>query len=185
MFNIPFFAESFQASVWIIGNEITTAVQKRAAIRNFAKFRRLNVNISWFQFDGFCSPLSSFVSDIIVNFDPPDIIVLHIGADFIGRINTIRFIGQFQQELLNIQSICSSSLLIFSEIVSILAWTHGDFVFFDKICKRVNRGIHKFMPLVKGFSYRHMDLEGFLPGFYIENKVLLSPISLDLFNLGL
>lgn len=129
--------------------------------------------------------LSSFVSNLIVDLDSPNIIILHLGAEFIGRMNIIKLIGQFKQKLFNIHTICSSSLLIFSENFPVLAWSHNCSFFLVKISTRFNRSMHKFMLLVKGFSFRHINLAGFLPGFYLDNEVLLSPIGLDLFNLGL
>lgn len=45
--------------------------------------------------------------------------------------------------------------------------------------------MQKFLPLLNGFSYRHKELEGFLPGFYLQDSHQLSDIGLDLFNLGI
>lgn len=43
----------------------------------------------------------------------------------------------------------------------------------------------KFMPYVNGLSYRHIDLEGGLVGFYRSDAVHLSDIALDVFNVGI
>ena len=45
--------------------------------------------------------------------------------------------------------------------------------------------MEKFMPSIEGFSYRHADLEGGIPGFYRSDLIHLSEVGLDLFNLGL
>lgn len=41
------------------------------------------------------------------------------------------------------------------------------------------------MPPTGGFSYRHNDLEGGIPGLYRQGSIHSSDISLDLFNLGI
>lgn len=45
--------------------------------------------------------------------------------------------------------------------------------------------MEKFIPLVNGWSFRHLDLEGFIPGLYRMDIVQLSDIGLDIFNAGL
>ena len=55
----------------------------------------------------------------------------------------------------------------------------------ERMRKRVNRAMEKYMPTIGGLSYRHIDLEGGVPGFYRSDGVHLSEIGLDLFNLGL
>lgn len=141
--------------------------------------------MSWFLFNGgSLSQLSPFLVDIVKNVNPPNILIVHVGADFLGRLNTIKLIGQLKQELFNIHTLFNRSLLIFSEMFPLLAWSYDSSSFLEKIRKRVNRSISKFMPLVQGFSFRHSDLEGFLPGFYMHDEVTLSPVGLDLFNLG-
>lgn len=41
------------------------------------------------------------------------------------------------------------------------------------------------MPFINGFSYRHVDPEGGLSGFYRSDTVNLSDFALDIFNLDL
>lgn len=41
------------------------------------------------------------------------------------------------------------------------------------------------MPSVSGQSFRHVYMEGGLPGFYRPDNVHLSDVALDLFNLDL
>lgn len=43
----------------------------------------------------------------------------------------------------------------------------------------------KFLPLLDGLSYRHVNLEGFVSSLYRSDKVHLSDICLDIFNVGL
>lgn len=75
----------------------------------------------------------------------------------------------------------------FSEIVPHLHWLAlFCFVTFEKICKRGNQMLEKFMVTLDGFSYRHRDLEGGLPGFYRDDGIhLLDLLALIRFNLDL
>lgn len=41
------------------------------------------------------------------------------------------------------------------------------------------------MPSINGLSFRHVDLEGGLRGFYRKDNVHLSAVALDIFNLDL
>lgn len=41
------------------------------------------------------------------------------------------------------------------------------------------------MPSINGFSYRHVDIEGGLSGFYRSDAVDLSEVALDVFHLDL
>lgn len=55
----------------------------------------------------------------------------------------------------------------------------------EKMRKRINRAMVKYMPLIGGLSNRHVDLEGDIPGFYRQDGVHLSEVGLDIFNLDL
>lgn len=105
------------------------------------------------------------------------------GGEFIGRTRTLRLIGELKQDYSKIHDLLSESLLTFSEIIPILAWSHKETFFLENIRKRINRSLQKFMHLLRGFAYRHSDLEGFLSGFSLEDEFNLSMIVLDIFNM--
>lgn len=55
----------------------------------------------------------------------------------------------------------------------------------EVIRRRVNQSIEKRMPLLDSFSFWHIDLEGGFSGLYRQDRVHLSDVGLDIFNLGL
>ena len=76
--------------------------------------------------------------------------------------------------------------VIFSEIIPRLVWlSPGKLRSLEKIRKRVNHSIEKFMQNMDSFSFRHVELEGGFPGLYRRDGVHLSNIGLDIFNTGL
>ncbi|XP_040181175.1 uncharacterized protein LOC120914564 [Rana temporaria] len=60
-----------------------------------------------------------------------------------------------------------------------------DLLFLEKIRKKINRAMAKFMPSIGGMSFRHVELEGRIPGFYRSDNVHLSDVALDILNLDL
>lgn len=75
---------------------------------------------------------------------------------------------------------------MFSEIVPRLSWLLSPLRrVMEKMRKRVNRGMAKFMPSLGGFAYRHVDLEGGFAGLYRQDGVHLSDVGAYIFNLGL
>lgn len=78
-----------------------------------------------------------------------------------------------------------NTTVIFSEIVSRLSWLFSpQRRAMEKIRKRINRAMEKYLPSLEGFSYRHIELGG-LQGLYRQHGIHLSDVGLDVFNLGL
>lgn len=73
----------------------------------------------------------------------------------------------------------ANTVLVFSEIIPRLLWLNS---LFEKVRKRISRGIEKFLPTNIGFSFRHVDIEGSVAGLYREDGVHLSDSDLDIFN---
>lgn len=171
--------------MWIIGNQITVLAQKRAALRDFNEFKLfngLNIEIFWFYFNKpNCCDLSSFVNSI--DYKSPNVIIFHLGSEFVGHVNTFLFIAQLKQELFQIHNLFSYTQFIFSEILPVLFWSHPSFYFLEKIRKRINRSLVVYLPFLNGLSLRHSDFESITPGFYLRYEFSLSPVGLDLFNL--
>lgn len=119
-----------------------------------------------------------FISHLICSHFPPDILILHL---LLGRFNTLDIITGAKFELSRILNFLPNSVLIVSEAVPVLAWSVKCFSFKEKICKRINLSLHRF-------SFRHNDLESYLPGFYLPDDIfnwdLLSMVELGLARLG-
>lgn len=116
----------------------------------------------------------------------PDIVIFHVSGNDIGSRHTLDIISQLKWEFLQLNSLFPNTVLIFSEIVPRLLWLEDPASrYCEKIRKRINRALAKFMPSINGISYRHVDLEGGVRGLYRSDKVHLSDIALDIFNLDL
>ncbi|XP_077131654.1 NEDD4-binding protein 1-like [Ranitomeya variabilis] len=57
---------------------------------------------------------------------------------------------------------------VFSEIVPRFIWFNNNMKFLEKIRKRLNRSMEKFMYLIDGFSFRHVELEEVIPGILLQ-----------------
>lgn len=132
------------ASVWILGHAVICLAQKRAAFRQFSEF-------------------NNFERHFVTNsFPPPNTLIIHVSGKFIGKMRTIKPIEENKSESARIHELLHDSVIIFSEIFPKLSWT-ADIM--EKIRKRVNRCMYKFITLINGFSFRHIDLEGFIVRF--------------------
>ena len=126
------------------------------------------------------------LSRLLQVWPPPSILVLHLGGNDLGNLRTVDLLGFIKRDLARFHAISPNTVIIFSEIVPRLAWLSSDMRrVMERMRKRVNRAMEKFMPTIGGLCYRHIDLEGGVPGFSRSDGVHFSEIGLDLFNLGL
>ncbi|KAM4020120.1 uncharacterized protein ACNLHF_000668 isoform 1-T1 [Anomaloglossus baeobatrachus] len=175
--------------VWIVGHSYVYWAQKRAAIRSYTEnltFSIEHVNIYWFGSSGMkWAQLVDELKRKVCSAPLPDLIIIHLGGNDIGKVKTLEFISQMQRDITFIKKLFPNTSLVFSEIIPRLLWNSDGFLFFEKIRKRVNRTMEKFCRATGDFSFRHTDLEGFLFGLYRSDGVHLSDIGVDIFNLGL
>lgn len=116
----------------------------------------------------------------------PQVIVIHVGANDLGKFNTWDLLCEMKRDLYSITQMFPGSVLVYSEMVPRLLWSpHGTLFYVDRIRRRLNRTIHSFMPSIGGSSFRHSELEGFLPGLFRVDQIHLSGIGLDIFNMGI
>lgn len=115
----------------------------------------------------------------------PHILILHAGGNDLAKVKTLQLLSNIWRDMSFLKWLLPHTVIVFSEIVPRLLWQPDCFLFFEKIRKRLNKSIEKFMPFVNGFSFRHVDLEGFSPGLFRPDTIHLSEIGLDIFNAGL
>ncbi|XP_069582028.1 uncharacterized protein [Ranitomeya imitator] len=174
--------------VWIIGHSFVFWAQKRARQRSYSENLSFDPNlvfIFWHSVRGM--KWSSFVLEFkkcLALFPTPDLVIFHIGGNDIGKVRTLDLLAIMRSDISSLRQSFPHTGFVFSEIVPRLLWSTINCHFMDKIRIRVNRSLNKFLPLINGFSFRHIDLEGFLPGFYRQDLVHLSDVGLDIFNLG-
>ena len=111
----------------------------------------------------------------------PDVIVIHGGGNDVGK--QLELLLMFKNDFHLLQKHFPRARLIFSEIVPRLIWlSAGKQRNLEKIRRRINHAMEKFMPKLGGFSFRHTELEGGFPGLYRQDGIHLSDVGLDIFN---
>ena len=109
----------------------------------------------------------------------PDVLIIHLGGNDIGRSKSLDLLFQIKDDLGQLCQSFPELCLFFSEIFPRLVWSRTPF---ERVRKRLNRAIAKFMPTIGGLSFRHVDLEGGIAGLFRSDGVHLSEIGLDIFN---
>ncbi|XP_069584087.1 uncharacterized protein [Ranitomeya imitator] len=176
-------------TVWIIGHSFIFWAQKRASQCSYSEnlsFCSSFVQVFWHSIKGMqWRDLVVELESLSFSRPPPDLIIIHLSGNDIGKIKTTDLLSIMRNDLYRLKLKFSSSCFVFSEIIPRLLWANSNLSFFDKIRKRVNRKMSILMSLLHGFSFRHIDLEGFTPGLYRSDLIHLSDIGLDIFNLDL
>lgn len=81
----------------------------------------------------------------------------------LGNIRTLDFLFRIKKDLHRFKLTSPYTVIVFSEIV---AWFYSSQQkVMKKMRKRINRVMAKYMPLIGGLPYRHVDLEGNILGF--------------------
>lgn len=146
-----------------------------------------NFHLWWYALRGMrLNDMRQTLYSLYASWPPPQIVIIHISGNDIGNRHTLDIISQLKFDFIQLHSVLPHSILVFSEIVPRLTWLlNPELKHCEKIRKKINRAMAKFMPYVNGLSYRHIDLEGGLVGFYRSDAVHLSDIALDVFNVGI
>ncbi|XP_044142811.1 uncharacterized protein LOC122932460 [Bufo gargarizans] len=178
-----------QMIVWILGHSFVFWAERRAAERNYSKesyMGSLFVSIFWLGFRGLkWYQIIPILKGELRSLPRPDVLIIHAGGNDLGRIRTLDLLDQMKCDLDHIKSLLPHVTLIFSEIIPRLIWKGEQLGFMEKIRKRTNRSLEKYLPKLGGWSLRHTELEGFIVGLYRNDLVHLSEIGLDIFNSGL
>ncbi|XP_077140620.1 uncharacterized protein LOC143805314 isoform X3 [Ranitomeya variabilis] len=177
-------------TVWILGHSFIHWAEWRARQRCYGLNLSMSadlVRIFWFGIrEQKWNSLMDQVTLIYSKFPSPDVIIIHLGGNDIGKLATVGLLFLMKQNFLELRIMFPNTILIFSEIVPRLLWLKSeDLKFCEKIRKRLNRSMSKFMPSIGGLSFRHVDLEGGVPGLFQNDWVHLSEIGTDIFNLNL
>lgn len=176
--------------IWIVGHSYIFWAGKQAATRSYSSNIGLDIN----KFQVFWSGIRGlrwrslkehllFLSSI---WPTPHIIIIHAGGNDIGKVRTWDLLCEIKTEFSSVKLLFPQSILAFSEIIPRLIWSPFSNLFYvDKIRRRLNRTVHNFIVSLGGLSFRHTELEGFLPGLFRNDLVHLSEVGIDIFNMGL
>lgn len=186
LLNFVSFSDLKTVGIWILGQELVMAAQKRAAVREFSEFLNfsLPVKLLWFCFaDDILSNLFLFIVSSVNNSGSPDVLIIHVGENLIGRMRTTHLLWELKHQLTLIHNYLPSTFLIFSELIPHVLWFSCNLTYMNRIRKRINRAMFKFLPLLQGFSFRHVNIDLSVPGFFSDDFSRLSPVGLDMLNL--
>lgn len=173
-----FFILDAPFNFWIVGHAYVFWAQKRAEWRVYGNNLGLPyTGMRW-------SNLHPVLSHLHDCWPIPWIIILHLSANDLGKRKTFELISQIKLDLFCLHAILTDTFLVFSEMIPQIDWLLcSQHKYLEKNCKQINRALDKFMPSVHGLSFRHVDLESSLPGFYRPDNMHLSDIALDILNL--
>lgn len=144
-------------------------------------------SIYWKDIRGLClSQLSFHLSQLCIHWPPPSVIIIHAGSNDIGHQKSFDFIFTMKWDFQRFKLFFPFCTFVFSEIVPHLLWfSSPQLKPLEKVRRQINRSLEKFMPFIDGFSYRHIDLEGGIPGLYRSDSICFFEVGNNLFNLGL
>lgn len=121
------------------------------------------------------------------NWPRPDVIILHLGGNDIGKTATEAFLAAVKEDLISVKSIFPECLLVWSEILPRRSWRHSnDSVAVDIMRKAINESICGIMTELGGSSLSHDNIKpGLDTGLYRPDGVHLSGKGIDTFNLNM
>ncbi|OCT67472.1 hypothetical protein XELAEV_18038770mg [Xenopus laevis] len=177
-------------AVFIIGHSYIYRAVRRAAKQEYGTNLNLNkqqVKVTWLGLRGaIWHDLLAMLSQMISRWGQPDIVLIHLGGNDIGKEKTIEIIRFIRRDLAQLHFSFPEVLFVWSEIVSRITWFQSpETKALDRCHKKINSAIAKFAKWLNVFTYRHTDLELTGSGLYRDDGVHLSDIGLDIFNNGL
>lgn len=88
-----------------------------------------------------------------------------MGSNDLGRMRTLDLLFTMKNDLCRFELTSPTTTIIFSENVPRLSWLYSPQCrVMEKIRKRINRAMEKYLPMLDVFSYRHIDLEDGIAG---------------------
>lgn len=123
--------------------------------------------------------LNFHLTRLLQSWPSPSVVIINLGGNDVGYTKSLDLMYMIKSDLYSFKM---ASPLTTS--ITCLAWlVSSDPCKLDKIRTKINRCIQKFMPLIDGFSFRHINLEGGIPGLYRRDLVHLSETGNNIFNL--
>ncbi|XP_041423511.1 uncharacterized protein LOC121395057 [Xenopus laevis] len=177
-------------AVFIIGHSYIYRAVRRAAKQEYGTNLNLDkqqVKVTWLGLRGaIWHNLLAMLSQMISRWGQPDIVLIHLGGNDIGKEKTIEIIRFIRRDLAQLHFSFPKVLFVWSEMVSRIIWFQSpETKALDRCRKKINSAIAKFAKGLNVFTYRHTDLELTGSGLYRDDSVHLSDIGLDIFNNGL
>ncbi|XP_066441042.1 uncharacterized protein [Eleutherodactylus coqui] len=178
------------ALVWIMGHSYVFWGGERAKVRPNGRQLRLSKDaavLRWIGVRGMA--WSRVLQDVqrLVSLDrTPDILVLHVGGNDLGR-RPFRELGRdIRYDMLRLLQMYRSLILVWSEMVPRKVWRNVRSVRgIDKARIKVNREVSRFVVRNGGVAVRHIDLEKGAGNYWRGDGVHLNEIGTDLWLEGI
>ncbi|XP_044155431.1 uncharacterized protein LOC122942002 [Bufo gargarizans] len=178
------------ALVWILGHSYVFWGAIRADVRPSGRQLGFSSELATVRWLGVRGMLWGGVLREVHRFvrldRPPDVLVLHVGGNDLGRRPFRELIRDVKFDLLRIWALFPGLITVWSDIVPRKAWRGARSVeSLNKARVKVNRAVGRFMAKSGGVVVRHEVLEKGVGEFWRADGVHLNAVGTDLWALGL
>lgn len=167
-----------------MGSSYVYWAERRAAAKPSGRslgLSRHNMNITWCGNRGMrWSQLLSSVKQNLISMAPPDILLLHLGANDIGTVKLRDLMKAMNADLSKLQKLLPNTRFGFSFMLPRLKWKGCvNVARLELARKRANRSVSRFILDNGGFVVHHPDITHESPLLYRSDGVHLSDIGCD------
>ncbi|KAE8586426.1 hypothetical protein XENTR_v10021666 [Xenopus tropicalis] len=175
--------------VWAMGHSYIFWAEQRAGQREGGRWFGLprgTVKVHWDGIRGMSWwQLRDRLARKLEQRGPPDVLLLHLGGNDVGKIPMKNIIERMKKDLKKVWDRAPKLILIWSQIVPRLVWREArELKALDKVRSKINTTMAKFVKRKGGISVRHKMIEG-EQMYYRQDGVHLNEVGLDIFNFGL
>ncbi|OCT95943.1 hypothetical protein XELAEV_18013634mg [Xenopus laevis] len=155
--------------------------------KRYRSFPVNRVKIHWLGIRGAVwNDLWQLFSLMLHKWGTPDIVIIHLGGNDIGKTKIWDLSRQIKRDLAVLHFNLPQAIIGWSEMVSRLPWLQQpNLKALERCKKKLNFGIYKFMKSLNLLTYRHEELELGGDGLRRRDGIHLSDIGNDIFNVGL
>ncbi|KAM3936161.1 uncharacterized protein RB166_003283 [Leptodactylus fuscus] len=169
--------------VWVMGHSFVFWGAERAAVRPDGRQLGFAWEVATIRWLGLRGMLWGWVLGEFHRFArldrPPDVLLLHVGGNDIGRRPFRDLINDIKFDLLRLWALFPGMVTIWSDMVPRKVWKDARSV--DRLNKariKVNRAVGRFMARNGALSVRHYELEAGSGAFWRRNGVHVMGIDL-------
>ncbi|MCJ8730815.1 hypothetical protein PDJAM_G00188660 [Pangasius djambal] len=178
-------------NVWICGHSLVFWAEKRATSPEIGMQLGMDPNsvrIWWKGVQGMTwQQLLPQLLQLKDNWPKPDVILMHLGGNDIGKMTPETFVLAVKKDLVSLKSIFPQCHLVWSDILPRKSWRHSnDSTAVNNMRQAINKTIRGIMVELGGSSLTHDNIMPRLDfGLYRPDGVHLSGKGIDTFNLNM
>ncbi|KAF4090108.1 hypothetical protein AMELA_G00048140 [Ameiurus melas] len=178
-------------NVWICGHSLVFWAEKRATSPELGMQLGMDPNsvrIWWKGVQGMTwQQLLPQLLQLKDNWPKPDMILIHLGGNDIGKMTPEAFVLAVKKDLISLKSIFPQCYLVWSDILPRKSWRHSDdSMSVNNMRQAINKTIRGIMAELRGSSLAHDNIIPRLDsGLYRPDGVHLSGKGIDTFNLNM